>query len=220
MPESIRKLIPHEEFDFQTLSHALKEYAHPRDKIKDLIRKKVIIRVKKGLYIFGEDYRRRPYSREILANLIYGPSYISLEYALQYYGLIPERVEAVTSVSSGRSRRFSTPVGIFTYKIVPTEAFTIGVDLLETTQGRTYLCALPEKALADKIRLDRGTGVQTQVEMRQYLAEDLRIDWQALIAMRPDRFEEYAGRYRSRKLELLAGLLRREKKSAGRNRNA
>jgi len=71
----------------------------PRDKISDLLKKGTIIRVKKGLYVFGEDNRKKPYSKEILANLIYGPSYISLDYALQYHGLIPERVEAVTSVT-------------------------------------------------------------------------------------------------------------------------
>ncbi len=80
MREPVRKLIPYEEFDYQVLLGALKNYA-----------------------------RKQPYSREILANLIYGPSCISLEYALQYYGMIPERVEAVTSVTVGRSRKFSTP---------------------------------------------------------------------------------------------------------------
>ncbi len=82
MNEPIRKMIPYEEFDYQTLLGALKGYARPRDRITALLRKGVIIRVKKGLYVFGEHERRRPYSREILANLIYGPSYISLEYAL------------------------------------------------------------------------------------------------------------------------------------------
>ena len=88
----IRKRITREIFDYQTLMHALEGYAHPRDKITDLIRKKVIIRIKKGLYIFGDDYRQHLYSRELLANLIYGPSYISMEYALHYHGLTPERV--------------------------------------------------------------------------------------------------------------------------------
>jgi hypothetical protein len=68
-----------------------------------LLRRKDIIRVKKGLYIFGETYARRPFSREVLANVIYGPSYVSLDYALHYHGLIPERVEAVISIP-GRTR--------------------------------------------------------------------------------------------------------------------
>ncbi|MGD0626568.1 MAG: hypothetical protein ABSB32_17880 [Thermodesulfobacteriota bacterium] len=68
-----------------------------------MLRRKDIIRVKKGLYIFGETYARRPFSREVLANVIYGPSYVSLDYALHYHGLIPERVEAVISIP-GRTR--------------------------------------------------------------------------------------------------------------------
>ena len=63
--------IPREEFDYQTLVDVLKGYSRPRNKIADLIHKGVIVRVKKGLYVFGNDYRRRPYSKELLANLIY-----------------------------------------------------------------------------------------------------------------------------------------------------
>ena len=81
-PESLRQAISWEEFDYQALLGALQDYAHPRDKISDLLAKDIIIRVKKGLYVFGDSYRNKPYSREILANLIYGPSCISLEYAL------------------------------------------------------------------------------------------------------------------------------------------
>ena len=74
MIEILRKRINGEEFDYQTLIECLKEYSNPRAKITQLLRKGIIVRVKKGLYIFGEAYRRRPYSKELLANLIYeGP---------------------------------------------------------------------------------------------------------------------------------------------------
>lgn len=105
----LRRNIAGEEFDYQVLLDSLRDYKRPRDRITELLKKKEIIRVKKGIYVFGEKYARRPFSREILANMIYGPSYISLDYALHYFGLIPERVEAVTSVTTKRSRRFSTP---------------------------------------------------------------------------------------------------------------
>ena len=107
----IRRAIPTEVFSFQQLMDCLAGYAKPRDKIGALLRRGDIIRVRKGLYVFGPDYRRGPWSREVLANLIYGPSYISLDYALAYYALIPERVEEVTSVTLSRSRRFDTPLG-------------------------------------------------------------------------------------------------------------
>ena len=209
MIEQIRKRIQYEEFDYQTLMDCLEGYSRPRDKLSDLLRKEDIVRIKKGLYVFGNDYRRRPYSREILANLIYGPSYISLEYALHYYGLIPERVEAVTSVTSGRSRRFFTPVGLFVYRKIPLKAFQSGMDMIEIEGGRSFLIATPEKALADKIRDDRGTGVKTQRELQTYLVENLRVDQEALFILKPERLDEYAEHYHSRKVKLLANFIRR-----------
>jgi predicted transcriptional regulator of viral defense system len=212
--ESIRKYISNEEFDYQTLLHGLRQYSRPRDKISDLLRKGVIIRIKKGIYIFGEDYRRRPFSREILANLIYGPSYISLDYALHYFGLIPERVEAVTSVTTGRSRRYATPVGLFRYRMIPLAAFRIGMDRVELDDGRSFLIATPEKALADKIRDDRGNGLQTQGRLMDYLENDLRIDPEALAKLDRAQLGAIARRYRSRKLQLLSDLLKRLERSS------
>ena len=209
MIEQIRKRIEYEEFDYQTLMNCLEGYSRPRDKLSDLLRKKDIVRIKKGLYIFGDNYRRRPYSREILANLIYGPSYISLEYALHYYGLIPERVEAVTSVTSGRSRKFFTPGGLFVYRNVPLKAFQSGMDMIEIEGGRSFLIATPEKALADKIRDDRGTGVRAQRELQAYLVENLRVDQEALLTLNTGRLDKYAEHYHSRKVKLLADLIRR-----------
>jgi len=212
--ESIRKHISNEEFDYQTLLHSLGQYSRPRDKISDLLRKGVIIRVKKGIYIFGEDYRRRPFSREILANLIYGPSYISLEYALHYFGLIPERVEAVTSVTTGRSRKYATPVGLFRYRMIPLAAFRIGMDRIELDNGRSFLIATPEKALADKIRDDRGNGLQTQGQLLDYLENNLRVDPAALTKLNNAHLGAIAHRYGSRKLQLLCNLLQRLERSS------
>lgn len=204
----IRKRINREIFDYQTLMVALQEYAHPRDKITDLIRKNNIIRIKKGLYIFGDDYRRYPFSRELLANLIYGPSYISLEYALHYHGLIPERVEALTSITTGRSRSFLTPVGLFKYRMIPLQAFQTGMMRVEQRNGQSFLIAEPDKALADKIVSDRGIEIETQKAMYRYLVHDLRIDSGILSGMNPERLAEFAMRYRSQKLRKLSSLVR------------
>ncbi|MBW2031754.1 MAG: hypothetical protein JRJ31_22100 [Deltaproteobacteria bacterium] len=220
MMQVLRKLVPHEEFDYQVLLHALKEYGNPRDKITDLLRKGAIIRVKKGLYIFGEDYRQEPYSREVIANLIYGPSYISLEYALQYYGMIPEGVEAVTSVTCGRSRKFYTPVGLFTYWMIPLAAFRTGLDKMETADGRSFLMAIPEKALADKIRHDRGIAIRTRKDLQNYILEDLRMSESSLQKLSPERLAEFATRYRSRKILLLRDLVYRLKRREKGDSNA
>ena len=140
---------------------------------------------------------------------MYGPSYISLDYALQHYGLIPERVEAVTSVTTGRSRRFSTPVGLFTYRMIPLEAFRIGMDRIEIGDGRAFLMATPAKALADKLHDARGTGIQSQKELNDYLENNLRVDAAVLRELKPAELDTIALGYQSRKIRLLSDLVRR-----------
>jgi len=206
---SLRRLIPYEEFDYQALLAALSGYSRPRDKITDLLRKGTIIRVKKGLYVFGQDYRQGPFSREILANLICGPSYISLEYALHYHGLIPESVETVTSVTCGRSCRFRTPVGLFTYWSIPLQAFHAGMNRIELSDGRAFLMASPEKALADKLRSDRKTAIVTQKSLREYLADDLRVGIEQIARLDAAYMTEIGRRYQSRRIRLLSELIRR-----------
>jgi hypothetical protein len=209
MPVDVRDRIQAEVFDYQTLIDALKGLAYPRNRINDLLRQGVILRVKKGLYVFGDRYRRHPYSKELLANLIYGPSYVSLDYALAYHGLTPERVEALTSVTPNRSRRFATPVGLFIYRQIPARAYEVGAVRVEADHQLAFLMASPEKALADKIVSVRGAPIASIGEMVRFLEEDLRIDAGAIRSLSPERIDEFAGRYRSLKLRRLSGHLRR-----------
>lgn len=206
------KQLPYEEFDYQLLLDALRGYARPRMKISSMLAKGDIVRIKKGLYILGESLRRRPFCRELLANLIYGPSYVSLEYALHYHGLIPERAETVTSVTCGRSRVFHTPAGTFSYRNITLQAFREGMDRVELDDGRAFLIAIPEKALADMVVADRGAGITTQKNLHDYLLSNLRIDPAALRQLDPPRLAEIAGLYGSRRVKLLADLVNRLKK--------
>jgi predicted transcriptional regulator of viral defense system len=208
------KNIPYEEFDYQTLMDTVREYARPRMKISAMLAKGDIVRIKKGLYILGDSLRRRPYCKELLANLIYGPSYLSLEYALHYHGLTPERVETLTSVTCGRSRSFDTPAGFFSYRMISLEAFSIGMDRVELADGRSFLIAIPEKALADRIVAERGGGISTQKDLHDYLLSSLRIDPSALCKLDPGRLAEIARCYRSRRIKLLADLTGRLCKGA------
>jgi len=210
----LSRRIPHGEFDYLALVTALGDYRRPRDRITTLLREGAIVRVKKGLYVFGESERRGPVHPEILANLIYGPSYVSLEYALQRHGLVPERVETVTSVTICRSRVFSTPLGRFTYRTAPTAAFRPGVERVELEPGRACLLAVPEKALADKLHADT-VALRTRRDVQAYLEEDLRIDPAAIGSLRSTLLADYAERYRSRKLRLLASLVARLQRSGG-----
>ena len=216
MSVELRNQIGREEFDYQALLSALSGYASPRDRITTLLRSGVIVRVKKGLYIFGEHYRKSPYCRELLANLIYGPSFVSLDYALGYYGLIPERVETVTSVTSGRLRRFQTPTGLFTYR--PSPCLSMGAELAGQG-GSNYLIALPERALADRIRDDRRGEGRTQLEIERYLFENLRMDITEVRGMNANLLEELAEALRSRKVRLCAALVRKLKRKNGRTKS-
>lgn len=204
--DALRGKIAGEEFDYQALLDGLRKYDRPRNKITALLRKGEIIRVKKGIYVFGEKHRRRPFSREVLANMVYGPSYISLETALYHHGLIPEGVEAMTSVTSGRGRRFFTPLGLFTYRRIPVKAYPIGIAQVENAGGGAFLMATPEKALADKIQAERGLALRSPEEMNVYLSS-LRIDPDALGGLNAGTVALIAERYRSRKLRLLSGLI-------------
>jgi predicted transcriptional regulator of viral defense system len=209
----VRNRIPAEIFDYQTLTDALKELSSPRDKITDMLTQGLIIRVKKGLYVFGDKFRRYPYSKELLANLVYGPSYISLDYALAYYGIIPERVEALTSVTPNRPRRFSTPVGLFVYRRIAAGAYEAGMARVEAEHDQAFLIATPEKALADKIVSVRGLRIASIRDMGRFFEEDLRIDPGAIRSLSAERIDEFAGRYRSLRLRRLGGYLRRVQRS-------
>ena len=206
---TLRNQITHEVFDYQMLLECLSDYAYPRDKITSLLDKGVIVRVKKGLYVFGAAYRKRPVSREILANLIYGPSYISLEYALQHHRMIPERVREVTSVTTGRTRRFSTPLGNFSYRQIPRRLFQVGMDRVSLEDERAFLIATPEKAIADKLYSERGINLYSQREMRRYLMEDLRIEYETLLELNPEKIKEIAETTRSRRIRNLGNAIAR-----------
>jgi hypothetical protein len=205
--QQIRRKISHEELDYQALLDALSAYSRPRDKITDLMRKGVVIRVKKGLYVFGPDYAQKPYSRELLANLIYGPSYVSLDYALSYYGMIPERVETLTCVTSGKNREFQTPVGRFTYRSAPLAYYRIGIDIVEAGDNRSSLMATKEKALADRLWQSNASVIRTVQDLESYLFEHLRVDPGSLSQLIPARMAEIAGSSQIPRLLLLSDYI-------------
>jgi len=210
MRVDIRRQIAGEEFDYQTLMALLSGYSNPAMKISGLIKAGDIIRVKKGLYVFGERYRRRPYSMELLANLIYGPSMVSSDYMLAHYGLIPEAVYSLTSATFKRSKTFKTPLGTFIYKQAPVRYYPVGMRQLEF-KGGAFLAASPERALADKVREDAGNIFNNQKEAERYLFEDLRLDEEGFLAMDAALLEECSRLARSRKIKFCAAVLKKRK---------
>ncbi|EKD32664.1 MAG: hypothetical protein ACD_77C00017G0003 [uncultured bacterium] len=202
---TIRKLIQQDVFDYQTLIATLHNYASPRDKISRLVHSGDIVRIKKGLYIFGEELRKRPISKMYLANLLHGPSYVSLEYALHHYSLIPEQVTEITSVTPGRSKAYQTPIGNFSYRHIPLPCFVSGMDIIDEV-GVSCLIAAPEKALVDKIQT--GPQLRTRKDMYLYLLEDLRINPSDLAQMKLKKVTEYCKIYGSSKSALFLQVIK------------
>jgi predicted transcriptional regulator of viral defense system len=166
--------IKYPEFDYQALMYALRDYRSPRDKAAKLISSGDIIRVKKGLYIKADYYRQGPLYKELLANMIYGPSYISLEYALSLYQIIPEKVETITSVTTEKIKSFSTPAGVFRYRHIPLSLYYKGVRSIQLADSRSYLMASPEKALVDFVYLEKTAASKKELEI--LLFENMRMD--------------------------------------------
>jgi hypothetical protein len=205
----LRTRIDQEFFDYTTLLSCLEDYCKPRDRISALLASGDIVRVKKGLYVFGERYRRGPYTKETLANLIYGPSYISGDYALAYYGMIPERVSTMTSVTTGKRRTFNTPLGTFTYSPLRASRYHCGMDRVELDSGAAFLIATREKALLDKAWLDRRFHAESLADCQVYLTEDLRINEGDLFALAPKTLGELATHYTSAKISRIVRAIER-----------
>lgn len=210
--EALRKMANVEEIDYQFLLAALRDYSRPRDKISAWLKSGELIRVKKGLYVFGEQIAQAPFSQEILANLIYGPSAISLSYALAFYGLIPERVSTVTSITSHRHKEFHTPVGSFSYYHLSPLKYSVGIELA-TSNNRQFLMASAEKALCDQIFIfDKHLKLDSLTAIEAYLFSDLRIDEHDFRQLSIEKLAAISHAYRDARLAQLTEFLKKWKK--------
>ncbi len=158
--------------DALTISDEYKNYASPRNKVSRMNRSGDLIRIRRGLYLKKND---PDISLRILANIIYGPSYISYKYAMSYHGLIPEQVKSITSAvfRKNKTKTFRTPLSEFRYYLIPVDAYPYGVMRLPEGQS-FFLIASPEKALCDTIIKVRPVGSRKDFEI--LLHENLRIE--------------------------------------------
>lgn len=154
-------------------------YANPAAKMMDLERANIVVRLKKGLYVLDASAFGYPLSAAVCSNAIYGPSYLSKQWALSFYGLIPERVHTLTAITTKHGRTFENKLGNFVYSQVEATYFSIGITttLIDTA---SVLIATPEKALADLILTDSNVPANSVVALSRYLAEDIRLDMAAL----------------------------------------
>ncbi|MDO8525779.1 MAG: hypothetical protein Q7S07_04755 [Candidatus Omnitrophota bacterium] len=123
-----------------------------RNQLNRWLKKSLVIKLRRGLYILNENDRKINPSSQYLANQLYLPSYVSLEYALGFYGLIPERVRDVTSVTTKKTARFTNSMGSFTYQRIKVEAFQ-GYNTVKDKAGFNFFIAFPEKAVIDFLYL-------------------------------------------------------------------
>ncbi|MCH9611488.1 MAG: hypothetical protein S4CHLAM81_09260 [Chlamydiales bacterium] len=203
----LRASIPVEEFDYQFLMSHLAEYSNPRNKISRMIKDQQIIRVKKGLYVFGSDFRKGLVCKEVLANLIYGPSYISFEYALSFYGMILERVEIITSATTGRTQSFKTAIGSFSYRHIVKSKYHLSVTQKELDPHHRVLMATAEKAIIDQLYI--SSGVDRSISMEQYFFEDLRVDESSLNQLDISELSEIAEHYSSERIHRAVKFIKR-----------
>lgn len=147
-----------------------------RRQVSDWIKKGYLIQIKKGFYIFSDEYRKIYPSVLFLANFLEFPSYISLEYALNFYGLIPEKVTVITSVTTKKTNDFNNCLGRFEYRTIKEDLFFGFREELDREQK--FLIALPEKAILDFFYLNtRFLGKYSEFEsLRLQNLEKLDID--------------------------------------------
>lgn len=195
--------------DYATIKNLLTEngYKYINDKIKYMKQQGLLTSLKKGLYIYHSPYIKTLISKEIIANNLLGPSYISYAYALYYHGLTPESVMEVTSATTKRAKTFSTPYGTFSYKHIDKSLFALGVEIVSSKQGN-FMMAGKEKALCDKVFTTKGVKISSKKAMLLFIEEDLRVDTDELVDFDLDIVKKYAEISKSKKVEFLHKVLK------------
>lgn len=172
--------------DYAVLRSLFSDYRSPRNKIANLEQAGKIIRLKRGIYVVSPKVTHQLLSIELIANHIYGPSYVSMESALRYYGLIPEQVYTVRSLTTNRSQSYENPIGRFDYVTANDAYYSIGIKQQTVENKYTFLIATPEKALCDMIVTTPQLRIQSEKALVAYLKEDLRFDMSGLDQMDTD----------------------------------
>jgi hypothetical protein len=176
----------------QLLLDLLKEYKRPQDKISEMVRQQILTPVKRGLFIPGPAARLEQPEPFLLANHLYGPSYVSMETALSHWRLIPEKVYEIASMTTRRSADYNTKTGRFTYLHLPLPYYAFGQQQLKLSEKQTALIASPEKALCDKLIATSGLLFRSEGGLRSWLIEDMRIDRNPLRILQPKIIRSWA----------------------------
>ena len=174
--EYIQAPIPH-----HLLMDVFVEYRRPNDKISQLIKSGELLSLRRGLYIPGIELDLQTPDLFVIANNLRGPSYISLESALSFWGLIPERVYEISSVTLKTSKEYKTPIGRFSFQHVASPYYSFGLQSIRLKEQQTAIIASKEKAICDKVILTPGVLLRSIRQTFDFLVEDLRIDEENLL---------------------------------------
>ena len=113
-----------------------------------------IHQLRRGVYMLAAPYQKQKPHPILVANRLQKPSYVSLQSALSFYGMIPEIVNETTSVTTVRNERLNTHLGVFEFRYINKNYFW-GYHLLDLG-GQQAFVATPEKAILDLIYLQPG----------------------------------------------------------------
>lgn len=180
MSEDLLKTFGCVPIQHSSLLAVLHDYKTPNDKIHRWLQQGCLLQIKRGLYVVSPQTSGELWSLPLIANVLYGPSYVSLDYALFYHGLIPERVVEVSSVTTRRSTFYQSDVGRFSYTHLPLPYYSLGIIQVTPADNVRYLMASPEKALCDTLLLTRNLRVYSVKGLENYLQQDLRLDFSEL----------------------------------------
>jgi predicted transcriptional regulator of viral defense system len=185
------------------LKDRYRNYANINSKIKRDADNGVLIPVLRGLYETNPDV-----DGFLLSSYIYGPSYLSFEYALSYHNLIPERVVVYTSATFNKrkQKRYKNPFGLYTYRDVPKAAFPYFVKAYEM-DSYAYFMASPEKALCDLLYIE--PPVKSMKQLQVLLFEGLRIDQNELLRFNVSDLMFLSDKYNSRNIHYLVKYLQK-----------
>lgn len=193
----------------QQLKERYVDYSNPLAKISRDVKQGKLFPLVKGIYETNPNV-----DGSMLAQFIYGPSYLSFDYVLYQQGLIPEAVYNTFTCATYNKRKIKTYTnrfGTFIYRDVPKSVFCLGVLAL-CDKEYSYQVATAEKALCDK--LYAISPVKTINDLKRLMFEDLRIDEDRFSELNKQDILELAPLYRSTNLNLLAKLVKREKRKA------
>lgn len=188
---------------FDELALKFGNYTDIKGKIRREIKSGNLFPITRGLYETDANI-----SGKYLAGSIFGPSYLSFDYALAEYSLIPETVHVYTSATfkKRKTKIYQNHFGVFTYRDVPANIYHSGI-LLHCDENYSYQIATPEKALCDK--LYSISPVKNLRELETLLFDDLRIDEIELKKLNTENLSELSMLYRTTNLNLLKKLIRK-----------